>query len=328
MNYAALSSILLTVSIFCSTPLAAETDHGLPPLSDQAFTDWLTDHTTLLHRALPRANDEMDLYLATPASNAQQDNSLPLVIVLPGALVDKQYYHLLGQLLAHSGLIIAIPNHHHTVPGAPKALLLTDLHIIDDVLTQLHNDNSDPNSELYQRIDLDTLGLVGHSLGGAVGLYAIAERCIGMICDQERGFQRPAALRAAAFYGTNLSGQDYNEDLDTQGIAVALIQGSLDQVAIADEAAQTFTTLETPRALITIEGANHYSLCDDNAPAGARPDTATPQRSQLANVRLIAHWAAAWLQSHFITDPKVSADLWQKSVQQADQDAAVHIITD
>src|ERR687885_343248 len=51
------------------------------------------------------------------------------------------------------------------------------------------------------------------------------------------------------------------------GIAVALIQGDIDGVALSERAQSTFDKIQTPpKALITVMGANHFSISNVNNP--------------------------------------------------------------
>jgi hypothetical protein len=129
---------------------------------------------------------------------------------------------------------------------------------------------------------------------------------VAQICSaaDPANYKRPAALRAAAVYGPDLADASGNlTDLDTAGVAVALFQGSADGIAPPAEAAQTIPTLKRPRALIRIEGANHYAIRDVNSPAGARPDPKAPALPQpFANV-LVGRWMGIWLRATLLHDP-------------------------
>ncbi len=252
---------------------------------------------------LPRG-DLADVYALDipPRLRHRFTDALPLVAVLQGALVDKSHYQRLGRLLAMQGFVVVIPNHLRTLPGFPVAVALTDVNVVTDVLTAISAADGDRTSPLYKIVDTNHMGLVGHSLGGSVGLYAVAGLCVPTICDGT--YQRPASLQAAAFYGTNLADNNGNvTDLDTSGIAVALVQGSRDGVAVPAEADLTYPTLEFPRALITIEGANHFAICDEDNPVGANPDPNAPTLDQDLATAYVARWTGLWLRMQLKDDP-------------------------
>ena len=97
-------------------------------------------------------------------------------------------------------------------------------------------------------------------------------------------------------------------DLDTSGVAVALVQGSLDGISTPDKADATYPTLESPRGRIDIEGANHYGITDRNDPPGARPDPLQPTLPQPKANHDVAQWIGYWLRFHLRDDPW--AELW------------------
>jgi hypothetical protein len=128
-------------------------------------------------------------------------------------------------------------------------------------------------------------------------------------------FTRPPELRAAALYGTNIAtGTTLDRDLDTSGVAVALVQGTVDGVAPPVEAATTYPSLERSRALISIRGANHYGITDVDDPAGALPDPNDPTIAQQASVALVARWSGLWLRTHVLRDPFAAAVLKLRAV--------------
>lgn len=169
------------------------------------------------------------------------------------------------------------------------------------------SDDGDANSPLYKVVDTNLLALVGHSFGGVVGLFASAGVCVPPFCDIFPPpfppiFPRPAALKAAVFYGTNLVQGGVVQDLNTTGVAVALLQGSRDGLATPDNAALTYPTLEQPRALITLNGANHYGICKDNNPTGAAADPKASTLDQSEANSLSAKWTALWLRAQLKKD--------------------------
>lgn len=244
-------------------------------------------------------------------------DAFPVVAVLQGAQVDKLQYGEFGRRLARHGFVVVIPNHFRSLaPGAPPALF-TSRTVITNVLAQMEIEDADQDSPLYRIVDTSTLALAGHSFGGVVGLFASAavDVCVGPFvppfllpfCDGQ--YTRPAALRATAFYGTSLvQNGALLLNLDTTGVATALVQGSLDGRSPLANAELTYPTLEQPRALIEIEGANHYGICDENNPPGAQPDPVDPTLKAVA-VQRVGKWTALWLRAQLLGDPKAEKQL-------------------
>jgi predicted dienelactone hydrolase len=174
--------------------------------------------------------------------------------------------------------------------------------VIPDVLAAAVAEDGRPGSPLAGVVDTGRLGVVGHSFGGAVALFAAADVCEPPLCDGP--YRRPAQLRSVAAYGTNLAtGSRLDRDLDTSGVAVALVQGTLDGVALPVEAEVTYPSLEQPRALITVAGANHYGITDVDDPPGAVPDPNLPTLPQERATTAVGRWSGLWLRVHLRRDP-------------------------
>ncbi|MBK1643551.1 hypothetical protein CKO25_02525 [Thiocapsa imhoffii] len=257
--------------------------------------------------------DVADVYLPRIRSRLAGwfEDSLPLVAVLQGALVDKSQYRQLALQLARRGHVVVVPNHFRTFPPAfPDPVLFSEVGVVTAVYTSMVAADADPSSPLFRVVDTEHMAVIGHSLGGRVGLTALAGVCEPAICTAPDGtYTPPAALRTGAFYGTNLLGVDgVVIDLDTTGAAVALVQGSLDGVSTPDKADATYPTLESPRARIDIEGANHFGITDQNDPPGAWPDPLQPTLPQPVANHYVAQWIGYWLRFHLRNDPW--AEIW------------------
>lgn len=233
----------------------------------------------------PGPEDDTEVKVFYPDIGAQ----FPTVIVLQGGLVAGSSYSQIGQQLARFGFVVAIPN-RMSLLGPPPRVPFPDELVVLEVLEQLEVENGKPASPLNRRVDVDRVGLVGHSVGGFVGLLVVEGSCVPPFCLPPFPFQRPAALKAAAFYGTNsfdpMSGQLI--DVDTDDIPVALVNGSVDGLGTIAEAQDTFDILDGPRELITIDGANHYGITNDNNPPGAEFDDSPPAISQSQSIEKIS----------------------------------------
>ncbi|MBK1640849.1 hypothetical protein CKO12_02930 [Chromatium okenii] len=265
-------------------------------MADSAKPTVEPNYTVRVYSITLSRNDPTDVYL--PSIRTSQRNkfidAFPLITLLQGANVDKAHYKTLARSLARRGFVVAVPNHAQTFPGMPVAGLFSDVHVVTDVLAEMKTEDGDSKSPLYRIVDTEHMGLIGHSFGGGIGLYALAKQCDPPICDAT--YERPSALRAAVFYGAHLvNADDTVTDLDTSDVAVALLQGTKDGVATPDEVSRTLPILELPQALISIEGANHYALCDTNNPTGASPDPSDPALDQADAIDAVSRWAELWL---------------------------------
>ena len=292
MNVHKLWSFFLLVTIGCllgaiKPNIARAAELGCP---DILPSTWIGRETLVLQNR----GDRAEVYFPTPPPDLQSsfEDAFPVVAMLQGAGVDKSHYEEFGVQLARFGFVVVIPNRLQLV-GPPPPVPFPDQFVIMDVLAQMQLEDADPSSPLFGIVDTGRMGIAGHSAGGAVGLFAIDGRCEPPFCFGPPFFPLPPVVRAGAFYGTNT----FNPfppfeliDVDTTGIPVALVQGSLDSIATPAEARATVDILDGPKALVSIQGANHYGICDVNNPLGAIPDFVPPTISQTESVQQVA-WA-------------------------------------
>ncbi|MFN6471928.1 MAG: alpha/beta hydrolase family protein [Nostoc sp. SerVER01] len=252
---------------------------------------------------IPSNGDSADIYYPLIASSNINQIKTPIALFLPGSRVDISQYSQFANIVASYGFTVIVPEHIRYLPDFGFTGLLPETSQISHVIDFMLAENSNPNSPIAGTLDLDKLVLLGHSFGGAVGLTAIDNSCIYPVCEGE--FQRPQQLQAAAFFATNtFVGIRKFIPIRNQGIPIALILGSQDGSSVTPETTQTSYDLiqESPKALITIEGANHYGITNINNPPGARPDPNIPTLPQEKSIETIARWSALFLLAHTLGD--------------------------
>ena len=111
-------------------------------------------------------------------------------------------------------------------------------------------------------------------------------------------YTRPAALRAAAFWGTTLQQGPKLFPIDTSAAPVALAQGSLDGKALPATARATYDELAKPKMFVSIEGANHYGINDHDDPASATPDPNAPTIPQERSIARAALFTGLFHRHH------------------------------
>ena len=257
-------------------------------------------------------NDVADIYYPKPSDLKSGKYSFPIALLLQGALVDKSFYSDYASLVAQYGFVVVVPNHFRPLPVNPSAppSLLSETSQIAAVLEQMAIENTKPTSPIVSVVDTKRLGLLGHSFGGAVGLLAIANQCLRELFLCREPFTRPKELLASAFFGTNLRHPITDEfvPISNDNIAVALIQGDLDGVALPERAKRTFDNIQTPpKAAITLQGANHFAINNVNNPPGAQPDGNNPTLDQAVGIETIARWSALFLRANMLKD-RVASD--------------------
>jgi fermentation-respiration switch protein FrsA (DUF1100 family) len=251
---------------------------------------------------IPGHDDPADVYYPTPADLAPGAYSFPVALLLQGANVDKAAYAGFASLVARYGFIVVVPNH------SSSTMLGTGLYVeasqLGQTLDFVRAQNDDPGSPLLGVVDAGSLVLLGHSYGGVAGVNAIRGACQPPSCSL--GWTRPEELRGGAFYGTNLRTPLIGTipNIDNGGRPLALVQGTRDSKAPPGDAQATYDKIQDPpKAIVMVEGANHYGLCDVNDPPGAGPDGTPPTLDQDLAVETAARWSAIFLRARVLGDP-------------------------
>lgn len=278
-----------TSIVFLTSPVTSVLAH--PTLQEEKINHYST--------TIPATHDRTDIYFPR-----NTEATLPAVLFLPGALVNKVYYSEFARQVASRGFVVVVPNHRRALPEFEIAGLLAQTAQIETVIEYLKTETSNPSSQLFGKVDPDTVVLMGHSHGGAVGLTAIENTCLYPLC-MESEFTLPDAVVAGVFFGTHQQDGESGEYrvTENEGIPVALISGSQDGVATPEEIQQTYTRIEEPpKLLVILEGINHYGITDVNNPPGAKPDAQPAIIPQAKAIEQVAQWSALFARAHAYFD--------------------------
>lgn len=247
-------------------------------------------------------NNLADIYYPNPTDLKTSNYSFPVAVLVQGALVDKSYYSNYAQQVASYGFVVLVPNSKRASPTFGEALL-PQTSQIDTALQQIVVENKNASSPIVGLLDTEKIGLLGHSLGGAVGLSAIGNLCVTpTLCPGS--FSRPKQILAGAFFGANLRDEnDVYLPINNDGIPVVLLQGDRDGRALPIRASLTYDKIKNPpAALINIKGANHFSITNTNNPAGAIPDPIDATLNQDVAIETIARWSGLFLRASLLND--------------------------
>lgn len=262
------------------------------------------------------SGDVTDIYY--PVVSDSEEVCLPLALLLQGAMVDKGDYANFASMVASYGFVVVVPNVFRTVfnPIFNQEFsgLIAEVEQISRVLAYMEADQFNNDSPVQGKVDLSLVGLLGHSWGGAVGLSAIQNICLPLFCSGS--FARPKALKAGIFYGTTFRDQSKAEvvllPIDNQQIPVGLIVGDRDGVIQNNMEAVigTYNNIKNPpKALITVLGANHYGITNEDS----NRDPVRPTLDQKLATEAIARWSALFLRAHLIKDSEAFNQIYHGS---------------
>lgn len=259
-------------------------------------------YNRITHYTTTIKGDLADVYFPS-LPKSSHNATLPIALMLQGALVDKSNYSSFASQVASYGFVVVVPNHQRSLTG-PKGQAATGLFSeegqVKDVLAQMRVEDSNPASPIFKIVDTSKLGLLGHSFGGAVGLGATQEAyCQPGFCSGK--YSRPPELKAGIFYGANFRNQTGEFlPINNASIPIGLIQGSLDGVAAPARSQATYDKiLNPPKALMTIAGANHYSITNADNP---QREPNRPTLNQVAALRTIARASGLFLRANLLSD--------------------------
>ena len=246
--------------------------------------------------------DPADIFFPITSNSNVSQQKFPIALLLPGSQVDTSQYTEFAQIVASYGFTVVVPEHIRSLPDFGFMGLLPEASQINHVLDFMVAENSNPNSPIANTVDTDNLVLLGHSFGGSVGLSAIDNSCIFPLCEGQ--FQRPEQLRAGVFFGSStFIGTGHFFPISNQGIPVALVRGSQDGLVVPELTQVDYDLIqEPPKALITVDGANHFGITNINNPPGARTDLNNPTLVQAQAIETIARWSALFLRAYALDD--------------------------
>ena len=258
---------------------------------------------------MPSSGDATDVYL--PAHLAPGQTTLPVALLLQGGRVDKRYYRMFATAVARYGFIVLVPNHMNTFsfyPGNVTEGLFSEMQQIPDTLAYTAAQHDNASSPLYRLVDTERMVLLGHSYGAACAIGALQEQCEYPFCEEGATFTLPAAVKCAALCGINTSprGKPLDRAISptyNNGLPLAFVNGARDNNARYLESIISYARIQDPpKALVFINGANHYAMCDQNNPPGPGEDPNPPLLSQEESAAISARWCALFCRAHALQD--------------------------
>jgi predicted dienelactone hydrolase len=267
----------------------------LPNLQRRGTYAWRKD-TFELRDTERRRTFPVDLYLPILYNPTPEPPTFPVVVISHGLGSDRQSFAYFAQHLASYGFAVAVPEHPGSNAQQLQALISgranevtapdefidrpLDIKFLLDTLQQYTAENP----ELFGRLNLQEVGVIGQSFGGYTAL-ALAGAGINFQqlrtdCPPSDTFNlslllqcraielAPTAIdlrdpRVKAIIAINPIGSSILGETDFQAIDIPtmIITSSADTVAPAlPEQIRPFTWLNTPdKYLLLLEGGTHFS---------------------------------------------------------------------
>lgn len=280
---------------------------GLPTPAATFNPAPLFDATARYSTTIPRIDggvDPADIYYPVLTGTTTAPSNLPIALMLPGSLVSRADYTNFANIVARYGFTVIVPDHARTLfdpVAGPVRGLFPEQQQVHDTLSFLQAENHNPTSPLTGRLNPGNLSLLGHSFGGAVGLASVQNACIPILCTQT--YTRPAELKAGVFFGAPFFDPRFQNTIppiNNFGVPVALIAGSRDGVAPLPNIQATYNQIQAlPKALVTVGGANHYGITNDD---NLFREPTRPTLEQAVTTETIARWSALFLRANALGD--------------------------
>lgn len=118
------------------------------------------------HMEVPTEEEWGSIHVYYPKEMAESEESYPVVVFVNGTGVYSSKYPALFKHLASWGFIVIGNEDPSTCSGSSA----------DTTLAWLLNENENPNSRFYQKVDAEHIGISGHSQGGVGVFNAINEQ--------------------------------------------------------------------------------------------------------------------------------------------------------
>ncbi|MEO2168343.1 MAG: alpha/beta fold hydrolase, partial [bacterium] len=251
---------LCIFSIAAAVGLSCGTGATPPAPSEIALEDVREEVRQIIDptRATPANGDfagRPDRLLETRIWSAEEALARPacrggycgLILLAHGFGGNTGRFDAIGQRLAAAGYLVAAVQFPLTNDQAPGGYSTGGIDLqaqpqdLSAVLDALLAANRDPQDSLFQRIDEERIGAMGHSAGGTTLLANTRLSCCIDTRIRATAYVEPAATFVAALFGENYS---------ARGPPTLTLQGEID-FPITPEASREFNaSLEPPKILV------------------------------------------------------------------------------
>lgn len=194
---------------------------------------------------------------------------LPILLMAHGFDGSPDKYEAFASAVAGEGFVVVAPEFpltHYGVPGGPQPGMIDlehmpgDLSFVLDALTEAASEPCDP---LFQRLDMERVTALGHSLGGAVLTRATRHSC----CLEPR-IDTTIFLAAATAVNEIFFPDD---TLEATGPPTLVVHGREDDVVDLEASEELYGAITPPKAFLVLEGTGHSDAIEGDEEATAEP---------------------------------------------------------
>lgn len=186
-------------------------------------------------------------YVYYPEELKNSNKKYPVVVVLNGTGVLPKKYKALFNHLASWGFIVVGNDDRSTGFGKSS----------DETIDYIKKANKDKDSVLYEKVDIDNIGITGHSQGGAGVFTAIS------IMEHKDEYKTAVALSPTQ--EEMALGFGWNYDLTKVNIPTLMIAGTqgdfeIQAVIPIEKMIDMYSKIPSPKAMMRRIGAEHGQM--------------------------------------------------------------------
>lgn len=177
-----------------------------------------------------------------PKSLSYENKKFPVIVMSNGSGVKGSRYFAVFQHYASWGFIV-IGNEHDTAFAGEAS---------DASLLYLINANNDPKSIFYKKIDLDNIGIVGHSQGG-VGVF-------NAIIKQPNGNRYKAAVSLSPIPEESAKAIRWTYEPQKVTVPIMVLAGTNNDTIALEPMQQLFSHIKSDKVMARRSNTNHPEM--------------------------------------------------------------------
>ncbi len=259
-----------------------------------------------------------------PSGSNNNVGPYPVIFFSHGMASKYDYYNWFAKYMVKKGYIVVLPNR------LPPGVDLSEGKNLTSYLLRYLSLRNKFSSGLKGKVDLNNIGLAGHSMGAAVALYSAGIPKVKAIFDIAPPSRETGALKLVSDL-TKLTvniplGQYIKRYMDSMyatisktNVPIMYLVGSLDSIVTPEASKSLYGMTNSKKALLILNGANHVQFSPTGTIEGDMIAQALDRKATMTNdkvLELTSTFGGAWF------DYFIKGDLAAKSI--IDQGDSLH----